>query len=83
MYLARAAERPTPSTEIRGLLFLRPDHVHRIVQQSLSLGAYLAAGGNAMLLDRLDEGAILEPFLQLRALSQILQIHQNQLCTPA
>jgi hypothetical protein len=83
MYLARAAERPTPSTEIRGLLLLRPDDVHRIAHQWLSLGAYLAAGGKAMLLDRLDEGAILEPFLQLRALSRLLQIHQNQMCTPA
>jgi hypothetical protein len=82
MYLAQAVERPTPSTEIRGLLFLRPDEVHRIVHQSLSLGAYLGAGGAAMLLERLDEDAILEPFLQLRALSRILQIHQNVLYAP-
>jgi 8-oxo-dGTP pyrophosphatase MutT (NUDIX family) len=83
MYLARTFERPTPSTEIRGLLFLRPDDVHRIVHQSLTLGAYLRAGGDAMLLDALEEGRIFEPFLQLQALSWILQIHQNVLCAPA
>jgi hypothetical protein len=35
------------------------------------------------LLDALEEGRVLEPFLQLQALSWILQIHQNVLCAPA
>jgi hypothetical protein len=79
MYLARAVGKPMPSAEIRGLLFLRPREIHLIAHQPVTLGSYLGAGGGAMLHDPLDEEQILEPFLQVRALSCILEIHQNDL----
>jgi 8-oxo-dGTP pyrophosphatase MutT (NUDIX family) len=77
MYLARAIGRPIPSAEIRGLLLLEPPEIHQIMQGSLTLGAFLRAGGDAILHEPLDEARVLEPFLQLRALSAILRKHRD------
>lgn len=82
-YLGRALGHPAPSAEICGLLLLRPHEVHRIVREPVSLRAYLRAGGYAILRDPLDERRLLDPFLQLRALSRILECHPNGLCAPA
>jgi 8-oxo-dGTP pyrophosphatase MutT (NUDIX family) len=79
MYLAHATGHPKPSAEVRGLLLLRPHDIHTIVQRPITLGQYLRAGGQAVLQDRLDEDRLLEPFLQLQALSRMLRIHQNVL----
>ena len=74
MYLAHTNELPNPSSEVRGLLMLKPNEVHKIVQETVTLGQYLRSGGRAMLLDTFDEDKILEPFFQLRAFSRILQL---------
>jgi 8-oxo-dGTP pyrophosphatase MutT (NUDIX family) len=75
MYLAQATESPTPSSEVRGLLLLRPQDIHQIVHQPTTLRQYLDAGGHALLRDRLDRDWLLEPFIQLRAFAQILARH--------
>lgn len=73
MYLARAFEQPVPSAEVHGLLLLTPHDVHALVQQRVTLGQYLAQGGQAILRSPLPITQVLVPFLQLRAFAAILQ----------
>jgi hypothetical protein len=75
MYLARAAGQPFPSAETQGLLLLRPDDVTQLVDGGVTLEAYLAMGGRALLRAALPPGLLLEPFLQLRALADLLHRH--------
>jgi len=49
MYLAHAEEFPTPSSEIKGLLLLERENIHRLCQEPLTLERYLSRGGKAML----------------------------------
>jgi 8-oxo-dGTP pyrophosphatase MutT (NUDIX family) len=74
MYLARAEELPTPSSEIRGLLLLEKADIHRLCQEPLTLEQYLSNGGKALLNHEFDKNLILEPFAQLRLLSRILKM---------
>jgi 8-oxo-dGTP pyrophosphatase MutT (NUDIX family) len=75
MYLASSQDEPIPSTEAKGLLLRRPDHIHQLVKDSLTLGQYLADGGSARLRERLPRHLVLQPFLQLRLLHILLQRH--------
>ena len=68
MYLASSEDDPIPSAEAKGLLLLRPDYIQRLVEDSLTLGQYLADGGSARLRERRPHHLVLEPFLQLRLL---------------
>ncbi len=77
MYLAKADELPTPSSEVRGLLLLKPDDVLKIVQKTITLGQYLRDGGKAMLHEELDENKELEPFGQLRVLPHIMEQNRD------
>jgi 8-oxo-dGTP pyrophosphatase MutT (NUDIX family) len=72
MYVARAESLPTPSHEAMGLLLLTADEVKKIVRGGMSLGAFLDAGGQALLRTPLSRDLVLEPFLQLSVLSQLL-----------
>jgi 8-oxo-dGTP pyrophosphatase MutT (NUDIX family) len=72
MYLAHAEGVPKPSSEVKGLLFLREEEVHRLCQGPLTLEQYLNTGGKAILNAEFDTSLILEPFAQLRLLSRIL-----------
>ena len=74
MYLAHAEGPPTPSSEIKGLLLLDREAIHRLCQESLTLEQYLRRGGKAILNDEFDLGLTLEPFAQLRLLSRILSV---------
>jgi|GEM_PF-986820 hypothetical protein len=78
MYLARANESPTPSSEVRGLLLLRPNEIGWIVEHTVTLGQFLSSGGKAILEDGFDERKVLEPFFQLRALSAILKLSNGR-----
>ena len=71
MYLALADKFPTPSSEIKGLLLLERENIHRLCQEPLTLEQYLSSGGKAILNDEFDMSLILEPFTQLRLLSRI------------
>ena len=74
MYLAHAEGPPNPSSEIKGLLLLDREAIHRLCQESLTLEQYLRRGGKAILNDEFDLGLTLEPFAQLRLLSRILSV---------
>jgi hypothetical protein len=75
MYLARATGQPLPSAETQGLLLLRPDDITRLVDGAITLEAYLAMGGLALLRAAFLPGLLLEPFLQLRALADLMHRH--------
>ena len=74
MYLAQADSLPIPSNEVKGLLLLDEGNIHELCQRSLTLEQYLENGGQAILKDAFDEHLILEPFVQLRALSKIMKL---------
>jgi hypothetical protein len=73
MYLAHAEGVPQPSSEVRGLLLLGPEEIHRLCQEPVTLEEYLHRGGKAMLNAEFDMRLVLEPFLQLRLLSRMLE----------
>ena len=72
MYLAQTDEFPTLSSEIRGLLLLEREDIHRLCQEPVTLEQYLRGGGKALLNHEFDRSLFLEPFTQLRLLSRIL-----------
>jgi ADP-ribose pyrophosphatase YjhB (NUDIX family) len=75
MYLAHAEGMPRPSAEVKGLLLLCKDEIHRLCQETHTLGDYLARGGRAILNAEFDKSLVLEPFAQLRLLSRILDMY--------
>jgi hypothetical protein len=68
MYLGVSPDEPIPSAEAKGLLLLRPDEIHRLVESRRTLGEYLASGGSARVCEPLPHTLVLEPFRQLRLL---------------
>jgi 8-oxo-dGTP pyrophosphatase MutT (NUDIX family) len=78
MYLAQAEGFPKPSSEVKGLLLLTPEEIHRLCQQPVILEQYLSRGGKAILNDEFDPRLVLEPFAQFRLLSRILAYNQKQ-----
>lgn len=78
MYLAQTANSPTPSTEIKGLLLLKKEEIHRLCEEPTTLKQYLASGGQAILNYNFDQSLFLEPFMQLRLLSRILLIESER-----
>jgi len=72
MYLAHAEGHPRPSSEVKGILLLEKEEIHRLCQKPMTLEQYLSRGGKAILNDKFDTKLILEPFAQLRLLSRIL-----------
>jgi hypothetical protein len=72
MYFAEADELPIPSSEIKGLLLLENENIHKLCQESLTLEQYLSSGGKAVMTGTFDKTLILEPFTQLRLFSRIL-----------
>jgi hypothetical protein len=77
MYLAYAKEFPIPSCEVKGLLLLKEEEIHRLCHASMTLGQYLHGGGRAILHTEFDTSLFLEPFVQLRLLSRILQMQST------
>lgn len=73
MYLAQTNGFPKPSSEIKGLLLLKREDIHRLCQRPITLEQYLRNGGKALLPYEFDRSLILEPFTQLRLLSRILK----------
>ena len=80
MYLAQAEGLPTPSSEVKGILLLKKDEIHRLCQEPLTLEQYLSRGGQAILNDEFNKKLVLEPFAQLRLLSRILSIQEKGNC---
>ena len=74
MYLTQADELPVPCSEVKGLLLLSEENIHELCQKSLTLEQYLKNGGQAIFNDVFDERLILEPFIQLHALSKIMKL---------
>ena len=74
MYLAHAEGFPRPCSEVKGLLLLTPEEIHRLCQERLTLEQYLHSGGKAILNAEFNPSLILEPFVQLRLLSRILSL---------
>jgi ADP-ribose pyrophosphatase YjhB (NUDIX family) len=72
MYLAQTDGFPTPSSEVKGLLLLEREDIHRLCQEPTTLEQYLRGGGKALLDHEFDKSLVLEPFTQLRLLSRIL-----------
>jgi hypothetical protein len=72
MYLASTKGSPTPSSEVKGLLFLNRNNIHQLCSESMTLEQYLDRGGKAMLNADFDVKLILEPFAQLRLIDKIL-----------
>jgi hypothetical protein len=77
MYLAVADGPPRPAAETAGLLLLTPEDVLALVRTPVTLGAFLAAGGRAVLGADLPTDLVLEPFLQLRVLAALLARHPD------
>ncbi|MCC7370753.1 MAG: NUDIX domain-containing protein [Chloroflexi bacterium] len=75
MYLVDAEGTPAPTHEAPGLLLLRPPEILKLVEQPMTLGAYLSDGGQAIFQEPLPELLPLEPFLQLRVLATLLPHH--------
>ena len=72
MYLAHTQGFPIPSSEVKGLLLLKEEEIHRLCQAPVTLEQYLHGGGRAILHAAFDTSLSLEPFVQLRLLSRIL-----------
>ena len=72
MYLSHAEEIPRPSSEVRGLVFLKEEEIHRLCREPMTLEQYLRGGGRAILNAEFDTSLVLEPFAQLCLLSKIL-----------
>lgn len=77
MYFAQAETPPRPSAEVKGLLLLKEEDVHRLCRDNQTLEQYLRTGGRAILNHDFDTRLILEPFAQLRLLSRILSIEPD------
>jgi hypothetical protein len=77
MYLAEADGLPAPSSEIKGLLLLEKENIHRLCGEQYTLEQYLSGGGKAILKAEFDRTLVLEPFTQLRLLSRILTIQSE------
>ena len=77
MYLAHAEDMPTPSSEVKGLLFLTSEEIHRLCLEPQTLEQYLSSGGMAIMNAEFDKSLVLEPFLQLRLLSRMLHMHPD------
>jgi 8-oxo-dGTP pyrophosphatase MutT (NUDIX family) len=74
MYHAQAEGTPRPSSEVKGLLLLTPEDIHRLCREPVTLKQYLQKGGRAILNAKFDTSLVLEPFAQLRLLSRILNL---------
>jgi 8-oxo-dGTP pyrophosphatase MutT (NUDIX family) len=77
MYLAHAEGHPRPSSEVKGILLLEKEEIHRLCQKPMTLEQYLRGGGRAILNDKFNTKLLLEPFAQLRLLSRILSIQSQ------
>jgi 8-oxo-dGTP pyrophosphatase MutT (NUDIX family) len=77
MYLAHAEGIPKPSSEVKGLLLLEKNEIHRLCQEPLALEQHLSGGGKAILKGEFDTRLVLEPFAQLRLLSRILSVESE------
>jgi ADP-ribose pyrophosphatase YjhB (NUDIX family) len=75
MYLAQAEQLPRPCSEIHGLLLLDREAIHWLCAASRTLEQYLARGGRALLSGEFDRSLLLEPFIQLRLLSKMMDIN--------
>lgn len=75
MYLAHTEEIPTPSSEVKGLLLLTREEIHRLCREPQTLEQFLGSGGMAIMSAEFDKNRVLEPFLQLRLLSRMLQMY--------
>ena len=71
-YLAAAAGPVRPAAEAAGLLLLGRADVLALVRAPVTLRAFLAAGGRAVLRAAVPTDLVLEPLLQLRALAVLL-----------
>jgi hypothetical protein len=77
MYLAYTKGIPKPSSEVKGLLLLKPEEIHRLCQRQMTLEEYLQKGGKALFSAEFDTKLALEPFIQLRLLSRILSLQSE------
>ena len=77
MYLAHAEGFPIPSSEVKGLLLLKEEEIHRLCHKPMTLEQYLHGGGKAILHAEFDGSLFLEPFVQLRLLSRILRMQSR------
>lgn len=77
MYLAQTDVYPRLSSEIKGLLLLEQEDIHRLCQEPITLEQYLSRGSKAILNYEFDKHLVLEPFVQLRLLSRILLIESE------
>lgn len=74
-YFARAQGPPVPANEAQGLLLLRRSEIVRLVREPVTLDEFLRRGGRAVLRGDLPTNLPLEPFLQLRALATLIELH--------
>ena len=74
MYFAYTNQTPSPSSEVKGLLLLQEDEIHRLCKEPTTLKQYLDGGGKAIMTDKFDTSLFLEPFAQLRLLSKLLNL---------
>lgn len=75
MYLAQAVQLPKPCSEIHGLLLLDREAIHWLCAAPRTLEQYLARGGQAILSGEFDRRLVLEPFIQLRLLSKMMDTY--------
>jgi ADP-ribose pyrophosphatase YjhB (NUDIX family) len=76
-YLARTEHDPRPAGEALGLLWLSLPEMQWLIRERPTLADLLRRGGRATLLPGFPVDLPLEPFLQLRALSILLERHPD------
>jgi ADP-ribose pyrophosphatase YjhB (NUDIX family) len=74
-YLARTEEDPQPASETQGLLWLNRCEMLWLIQERPTLAEFLRREGRAKLRPGFPVHLPLEPFLQLRVLSVLLERH--------
>ncbi len=73
MYLAKTDQFPTPTSEVKGLIFLDKEELQKLCKEAITLEHFLNNGGKAIIGHEIDKSLVLEPFTQPRMLSRILQ----------
>jgi 8-oxo-dGTP pyrophosphatase MutT (NUDIX family) len=74
-YFAGAQGTPVPANEAQGLLLLRRSELLRLVREPVTRDEFLRSGGRTVLHENLPTNLPLEPFLQLRALATLIELH--------
>ena len=75
LYLGYTLGEPVPTREAKALILLSPLDVCLIVTKKVTLKQYINNGGTVIFREELPQHLLLEPFVHLKILCQLLQMH--------